>query len=424
MEKILQKRITFFTKIYFTLLSISLLVLIYKVDSEDSRQDMNYILQCKKYSSVNLSELETKGTIENKIYSWLINYDSLLWNENRNARLTLKNILVKEYGASSNDLNIMKGIGSGEADFNESKHNFNLIGIDTAYRKKIIEFNKQEGDIATVENCLLKIKLLSIQFSVVVLKSLDADSLRHSIDSLLYKPYENNQDDYEDEALVAVDPKLLVFGRVKKVKEIGYRKGQFFLSSVHGGTNPQYSPIRYPDVPINGVKKIITVSSYGELLNIQNDYTYELSNNTRLYNRLNKTYGKLYIDDCIKLLSEENSKSFKSISILGFQFSRQRLLFVFLFFFFFASGGIYFSVLRAKKLGLKVISNSNEEDVLFMLIENKLARFFIWCLVPLLVLLMNFEFNISSLTAIILTILFFIIILFLNIKSFFLSNDL
>ncbi|RPH30299.1 MAG: hypothetical protein EHM93_15970 [Bacteroidales bacterium] len=215
-----------------------------------------------------------------------------------------------------------------------------------------------------------------------------------------------------------------VFQRATKVKGIGFKKGQFYIYSEYGGVNPQINPYAKPDIPIQGVNKHILISSLYTLQYAHSQYIDELLDNPRLYYRINKTYGKLYIDDCIKLLSEENSKSFKSISIFGFQFSRQRLLFVFLFFFLFASAGIYLSVMQAKKIGLKIISTVNEDDVLFMLIEKKTLRFFIWCLSPFIVVLMNYEFGISSIMSIILSISILIIVMYLNIKSFILSSNL
>ncbi|RPH30298.1 MAG: hypothetical protein EHM93_15965 [Bacteroidales bacterium] len=196
MEKILQKRITFFTKIYYILFSLSLLVLIYKIDSEESRLDMNYILECKKYKNISLAEIETNGTIEDNIYTWLRLSDSLVWNKNKKVREAVVNVLVKEYGATSNEISIVKGFGNGEDLPATNKHNFNLIGIDTSYKKELIEFHKQESEYSTVEECLLKIKLLSKPFFSEVLVSLDIDNLRHSIDSLFIKPFNGYKDEY------------------------------------------------------------------------------------------------------------------------------------------------------------------------------------------------------------------------------------
>lgn len=420
MDKILQKRITFFTKIYLILISISVLVLIYKVDSDESREDMNYIVECMKFNEIELSDIESKGIAEDKIYTWLNTNNLELWQENKKAREALVNILIYEYGASPDNINRIKGYDYERPDYNTDKHIFNLIGIDTAYKDELIKFNKQKGEFATVEECLLKIKLLSKPFFAVIMQKLDDNDLRHSIDSIFIEPYKITEVKHEE----IVNSRLRVFDRVYRLAEIGYKNGQFYINSVSGGRNPQSGGIIVPDIPIRGITKMIEINSFNTLMNLQSEYVDELINKPELFNRLQITYGKLYVEDCSKLLSEENSKSFKSISILGFQFSRKRLPFAFLFFCTLASGGIYLSTFRAKKHGSKVISNANEDDVLFMLIENKYARFFIWCISPLLVVLMNFEFEISSLTSIFQTIFILLLIMYLNIKSYIISVKL
>ncbi len=254
-----------------------------------------------------------------------------------------------------------------------------------------------------------------------MIKKLDVKNLRHSLDSIFVIPGIGEVNELEGDTTEATEIRPLVFNRVHKLQGVGYINDEFYLYSESGARNGQYGAKFIPKVPIKGVKQSITLVSFTNLLNFETNNVEELLNDSRLFNRINTTYGKLYIDDCVKLLSEENSKSFKSISVFGFSFSRQRLMFVFLFFCLLASAGLFMSVIKAKKLEVKIISNSSEEDVLFMLIENKYTRFFMWCISPLIIILPNLEFEITSLLSIFLTVGFLMVVLYLNIRSYAMS---
>lgn len=89
MIKVLQGRILFLTKIYFALLSVSAIVLVHRIDSSNSRQDMNYILECSKFNDLKFDEILENGIIEDNIYTYLRSVDSALWNKNKGSRETI-----------------------------------------------------------------------------------------------------------------------------------------------------------------------------------------------------------------------------------------------------------------------------------------------------------------------------------------------
>ena len=360
MREILAKRLLFLTRIIVVIFFVSLVSLLYNLDANDLKSDVLLLSQINDIHDQIKKETITKNQdkITNNARVWLSEHDQNLWELNTQTRKSIRECLQENFPEFKETIIRMRKI--------ENASQFNLIEIlkiqeDLDYldvkRKSsnvkemlekfnfITQPNKLSVAIGTInKNCPTKPEVIKI-FK-------DADNLPSS----------------SDEELIL---------RGFRLSKINFQNGSLKLDF---SLNTFASYFIDETIKINLRSEIVSnAPSILELITEEEPPTLTESQK----NRLETVYGDIPFKQALEIASDNFLQSISNVELFGFTFSARRYPVVILLLSLFAETGIFLVIQTAWSRRLKIISGVSDEDVVDILIDNFIARTFLWCMLPI-----------------------------------------
>lgn len=100
-------------------------------------------------------------------------------------------------------------------------------------------------------------------------------------------------------------------------------------------------------------------------------------------NKLVVHYGDLPMGKAMDMIGNDYMEAYENVDVFGFSFSTTSLPLALLCFFFFLSIGLYLMIRQGEKLRLKVISETNVEDITDFFVKRPMVRMVLWLILPL-----------------------------------------
>ena len=191
------------------------------------------------------------------------------------------------------------------------------------------------------------------------------------------------------------------------------------------GADQQESDKKIFDISVKtGDVDVPSLLSLSDKNRTSNALLLKLSNNKEEKKVIQQTYGILPLKEAQEIASNGLIEAYKKINILGFSISARKFPFAVLFFSLVFMLGTFLTIKEAKQRSLRIISTVTDERAIDILIDNKNYRAILWCVFPVLSVIMSLPIiELSSIEMSIISILCFLLF-FLGIKSTSDSRDL
>jgi hypothetical protein len=384
MESTLIKRIAFFTNIYLFLVALSVLVWLNKWDSEESTQELECLIALQNVEPLEIANLTP--VINQKAAEWIAKNDT---SEHENVIAISERFsqLLNRYG-----INFLEGYSyPKDTSLHYNPKLFALFNVTPILHDTKINNNYALGKTtpsnATISNLMAKATYMASQTKIQYVISFNENLLKYKLDSIIFSDhYLNNQkrNSSRKDSLIAARH---FFSRMQPI--IGFvDTSMYFLflsREAKSDLRSTFINAKAFEIPVKTKfseedPSIITLLDKEEL----NDLNYAEIGTSFIW--IKENYCGLLLSDAIKHLSEESLKTYKSINIFGFEFSKRRLPWAFGFFCLVAALGIEAMVDEARKRGFKILSDMNGDHIANLFIEDKWLRFIIWCITPLFIM--------------------------------------
>jgi hypothetical protein len=447
MINILAKRLSFFSQIIVIIWIIAMFAWIQKIEAYDLKNDV-LILKALETITTPESNIPIIFDFENNnqyfedmyfqstyynIRKYLKIENQDVFNSITNAR---KNITewLEEQGVSKSTLSNLTGKGGNNTipfyffDFSENTKN------------SIAELNKQENMVSDLLNKLEILvkpqKILAVESIIKFpsfIKNYNNRLSEKCIDSESIKPLsekieiriEGNVSPNSQPPIVdsenSSSEKCLKLGSVKLINnkiKITFKENLPLYS--------QQIPLEEVfDIPVK-VRKVDVPSLLllTDSTRSSNNSLLKLANNEEQKNIIKQTYGLLPLEVAKEIAFNGLVEAYKKINILGFSSSARKFPLAVLFFSFIFMLGTFLTIKEAQKKSLKIISSIHDEKAIDIIIDNKFLRIILWCVLPILSLIMSLPITQLATTEMLIIYLGCIVLLFLGITSTYYSMSL
>lgn len=387
MNKVLFKRLSFFTNIYLILFGISVLILINKFDADDSRKELEALTVLEKINDTDPNKYIKD--FNNSVFSWLCKHHKNTCAQHEQTRKTLVKILTETYGVDQYEIDGAKR--------NTDETSFGLIDFKFHYDSlKTNVLVKSKENEEKVSNAIRYAQYLSSPLQITVSTQITEDALKKAFDQALdiekkYKLFLQEEILEEDDTVKTTleEFRSRQLSRAFNLQRVRLVNDSCEVYLKWGARNSQtgYAPTLY--VKIHSTIERIEAPSILEIMGKSNRST-AMFQDRAFCAYLTETYGELDLDKAITMAATEANKNYNSVSLFGFNFSRKRLPSAIMFFCFVATMGTYIVLAKASAKKLPIISTTEDEGFVAMLMEYKWMRFNIFCVLPCFILYLTF----------------------------------
>lgn len=140
--------------------------------------------------------------------------------------------------------------------------------------------------------------------------------------------------------------------------------------------------------------------------------------------RLNNQYGHLRLEEARSIASDELTKAYQSINVLGFSFSTQRFPFALLFLYGICLIGSLATLKIAKRSSIHILSEVTDENAIDLLINHLLSRLILWVVLPVVSIIISFPITPLPIAQTIMLLIGVVVLFALGVISFLMSRNL